>query len=84
MFARTSTAALILALIVAAFALATARPSRGAGAETRYLVRSGDTLWAIATERYAGDPRRAVWRISKRNGLGSRTLQPGTVLYLPQ
>src|SRR5215217_5684965 len=35
MFARTSTAALILALIVAAFALATARPSRGAGAETR-------------------------------------------------
>jgi nucleoid-associated protein YgaU len=84
MFARTSTAALILALLVAAFALATARPSRGAGAETRYVVHSGDTLWAIAAERYAGDPRKAVWRISERNGLRDGVLQPGTVLYLPQ
>jgi nucleoid-associated protein YgaU len=84
MFARTSTAALILVLVVAAFALATARPSRGAGAETRYLVRSGDTLWAIASKRYAGDPRKAVWRISQRNGLRAGALQPGTVLYLPQ
>ena len=84
MFARTSTAALILALLVAGFALATARPSRGAGAEARYLVRSGDTLWAIATERYAGDPRKAVWRISERNGLRGGALQPGTVLYLPE
>jgi nucleoid-associated protein YgaU len=84
MFARTSTAALILALVVAAFALATARPSRSAGAETRYVVRSGDTLWAIAAERYAGDPRKAVWRISDRNGVQGRVLQPGTVLYLPE
>jgi len=84
MFARTSTAALILALIVAAFALATARPSRGAGAETRYVVRSGDTLWEIAAARYAGDPRKAVWRASERNGLHGEALTPGTVLYLPQ
>jgi nucleoid-associated protein YgaU len=84
MFARASTAALILALLVSAFALATARPSRGAGAETRYVVRPGDTVWEIAAARYAGDPRKAVWRIAERNGLGSGALQPGTVLYLPQ
>jgi nucleoid-associated protein YgaU len=84
MFARTSTVALILALLVATFALATARPSRGAGAETRYLVRSGDTLWEIAEARYAGDPRKAVWRISARNGLHGGALTPGTVLWLPQ
>jgi nucleoid-associated protein YgaU len=84
MFARHSTALLILTLLVVAFVLATARPSRGAGAEVRYVVHSGDTLWAIASKRYAGDPREAVWRIAERNGLGSGALQPGTVLYLPQ
>jgi nucleoid-associated protein YgaU len=84
MFARTSTAALILALVVAALALATARPSRGAGMETRYVVRSGDTLWEIAAARYGGDPRKAVWRISERNGLHGEALTPGAVLYLPQ
>jgi nucleoid-associated protein YgaU len=75
--------ALILAVILVAAAL-TARPSSGAEAESRYVVRSGDTLWAIAADRYAGDPRRAVWRISERNGLAGGALQPGTVLYLPQ
>jgi nucleoid-associated protein YgaU len=84
MFVRTSTTALLLALLVVVFALATARPSRGAGAETRYVVRSGDTLWEIAAARYAGDPRKAVWRISQRNGLDGGALTPGTVLYLPQ
>ena len=84
MVVRTSTTALILLLLVAGFALATARPSHGADAETRYVVRSGDTLWAIAAQRYAGDPREAVWRISERNGLRGEALQPGTVLYLPQ
>ena len=75
---------MLLVLLAIALVLATARPSRGAGAETRYLVRSGDTLWAIAAARYAGDPRKAVWRISERNGLRGGPLQPGTVLYLPQ
>jgi hypothetical protein len=83
MFAHTSTPALILALLVVVLALATARPSRGAGPETRYVVRPGDTLWEIAAARYAGDPRKAVWRISERNGLHGGALRPGTVLYLP-
>jgi nucleoid-associated protein YgaU len=83
MFASHLKTALILAVILVAAAL-TARPSNGAEAESRYVVRPGDTLWAIAADRYAGDPRRAVWRISERNGLAGGALQPGTVLYLPQ
>ena len=83
MFAPHLKTALILAVILVAAAL-TAHPSSGAEAESRYVVRSGDTLWAIAADRYAGDPRRAVWRISERNGLAGGALQPGTVLYLPQ
>jgi hypothetical protein len=47
-------------------------------------VRSGETLWSIASARYAGDPRAAIWRIEQRNGLTGEPLQPGTVLYLPQ
>jgi nucleoid-associated protein YgaU len=83
MFAHTLKASLILALILVAAAL-TARPSSGARGESRYVVRPGDTLWAIAADRYAGDPRKAIWRISERNGLADGMLQPGTVLYLPQ
>jgi nucleoid-associated protein YgaU len=82
MFARTASYAVVLALLLA-LALSLARPSQGAGAETRYVVRAGDTLWSIAATRYSGDPRRAVWRIEQRNGLSREVIQPGTVLYLP-
>jgi nucleoid-associated protein YgaU len=75
---------LVLALALAvALALAAARPTTGAGHETRYVVRPGDTLWEIATARYAGDPREAIWRIQRRNGLESAALSPGQVLALP-
>jgi nucleoid-associated protein YgaU len=82
MFARIASYAVVLALLLA-LALSLARPSQGAGAETRYVVRAGDTLWSIAAKRYSGDPRRAVWRIEQRNGLSGEVIQPGTVLYLP-
>jgi nucleoid-associated protein YgaU len=52
--------------------------------ETSYRVEPGDTLWAIAAERYAGDPREAVWKIKNRNGLATSALTPGTVLVLPR
>ena len=82
MFARISSYPVILALLLA-LALSLARPSQGAEAESRYVVRAGDTLWSIAATRYSGDPREAVWRIEQRNGLVGRPLQPGTVLVLP-
>jgi nucleoid-associated protein YgaU len=82
MFARLISYPLILALLLA-LALTLARPSQGAGPETRYVVRAGDTLWAIATDRYAVDPRKAVRRIEQRNGLTGRPLEAGMVIYLP-
>jgi nucleoid-associated protein YgaU len=74
-------AVLFLAVFVALYA---ARPTRSAGPETRYLVQPGDTLWAIASDRYDGDPRAAIWRIKERNGLDTSTLAPGVVLHLPR
>ena len=46
-------------------------------------MQPGDTLWAIASSRYAGDPREAIWRIKDANGLESSSLSPGTELRLP-
>ena len=74
-------------LIIAALALvawaALARASHGAGPEQRYTVKSGDTLWSIATSHYAGDPRDAIYRIGRRNHLGAGVLVPGERLVLP-
>ena len=71
----------LLALLLVA--LGAARPSSGAAPETRYVVEAGDTLWAIASARYGGDPREAIWRIRDRNDLVSASLRPGQVLMLP-
>jgi len=59
--------------------------AEGGSSETggRYVVKPGDTLWEIASDRYEGDPRGAVWRLQERNGLTSSTLVPGMTLYLP-
>jgi hypothetical protein len=74
---------LVLCAVVAALLLAFARPSSGSGPEERYVVRSGDTLWELASARYGGDPREGVWRIRERNDLRGTSLQAGMVLYLP-
>jgi nucleoid-associated protein YgaU len=74
---------LALALAVLVFWAVFARSSDGASPERSYVVRAGDTLWAIAERHYGGDPREGVWRIRERNELGAGPLRPGTVLYLP-
>jgi LysM repeat protein len=79
---RAIVVALALVLLVA-IALGAARPSSGASPETRYVVEPGDTLWGIASEWYADDPRKGVWLIEKRNGLETTNLQPGVELVLP-
>jgi LysM domain len=73
-------------ILVVAVALAVgylARPSGGAGPERRYVVAPADTLWSIASAHYAGDPREGVWKLERRNHLGSTTLIPGQTLVLP-
>ncbi len=83
MFVRRMVVPVALVVSILALALGAARPTSGAGEERRYLVKPGDTLWAIADARYAGDPREAIWRIKQRNGLETSVLTPGQVLALP-
>jgi hypothetical protein len=74
---------LVICAVVSVLVLAVAKPSSGSAPEERYVVRAGDTLWALAAERYGGDPREGVWRIRERNGLQGGALEAGTILYLP-
>jgi nucleoid-associated protein YgaU len=75
--------ALAVLLVLVSAALSNARVSNGAGHETRHRVRAGETLWVIAEANYAGDPRKAIWRIEQRNGLNGADITAGMVLVLP-
>jgi nucleoid-associated protein YgaU len=83
MFATRSLILLGLLSLLVAVALSHVRASHGAGQETRHRVRAGETLWTIAEANYSGDPRAAIWRIERRNGLDGASIRAGTVLYLP-
>ena len=84
MFATRSHVTLILIVLLALALLVAARPGTSAGTEDRYTVQPGDTLWAIATAEYGGDPREAIWRIEQSNDLAGGVLVPGDVLTLPR
>ncbi len=79
MFAKALITALILTLAVAI----AANRSEGAGPAQAYVVQPYDTLWAIAASHYAGDPREAIDRIERANGLASPLIRPGQRLVLP-
>jgi nucleoid-associated protein YgaU len=79
MFARVLLVLLVGSLVVAV----AARQSSGAGHQQTIVVKSGDTLWSIATAHFAGDPREGVWKIEKRNHLPDESIQPGERLVLP-
>lgn len=83
MFAPRTWIVIAVLLLVVSAALSNARVSNGAGHETRHRVRAGETLWSIAESNYAGDPRRAIWRIEQRNDLTGADISAGTVLVLP-
>jgi LysM repeat protein len=75
---------LLILFCVAALAVGyAARGSSGAGPRQSYVVKSGDTLWTIASSHYAGDPRQGIWEIQQRNHLTSATIAPGEKLVLP-
>jgi LysM repeat protein len=74
----------LMLLCVAALAVGlAARGSNGAGPKHTYVVKPGDTLWAVAERTYAGDPREGVWKLQQRNHLASATIVPGEKLSLP-
>jgi nucleoid-associated protein YgaU len=51
---------------------------------TSYVVRSGDTIWAIARRAAPGhDPRAVVDAILESNGLDAGDLVPGQMLVVP-
>jgi len=77
----------IISTFVVALVLLLASSVMAAGPEPTtadYQVRSGDTLWAIATT-VAGDDdvRDVVWQIKHLNGLDSSVIYPGQVLVVP-
>ena len=72
--------ATLAALIIWAVA---AHSSQSAGKPQVYTVRPYDTLWSIATSHYGGDPRDAIYRLERRNGLIGTTVRPGQKLLLP-
>jgi nucleoid-associated protein YgaU len=54
------------------------------GQDSTVVVQPGDTLWAIAAERYPADDLRArVQDIESANGLKSPVIQAGETLHLP-
>jgi nucleoid-associated protein YgaU len=72
----------IVALVTVAVAWG-ARGSDGADRRRTYVVRAGDTLWAIAAAHYQGDPRDAVYRLEDRNHVAGALVRPGQRLVLP-
>jgi LysM domain len=76
---------LVVALITGPVAHAAGHPKRVDRPQARtYVVRPGDTLWAIATLSLPGvDPRRAVAAIEGSNGLTGPDLVPGQALRIP-
>ena len=83
MFAHSPALWVVIAVLALALAFSSARPATASQGEARYVVKPGDTLWGIASDRYGGDPRSAVWRLQQRNGLSSAALVPGMTLSLP-
>lgn len=74
----------VIVLLAAAFLWAVLARDTGAGANPRFhTVRPGETLWSIASESFAGDPREGVWLLRERNSLDGATIVPGQRLVLP-
>ena len=68
--------------------VASALGSHGDGvqrvSQRTYVVRQGDTLWAIASRiAPAGDPRPVIQAIQDANGVDAGSLVPGAVLRIP-
>src|SRR5258706_15797385 len=76
----------VLAGAVLALSLGLAKVAEGGvgGGFATVTGQPGDTLWAIAADRYPNsDVRAKVWQIEQVNHLSGETLQPGETLRVP-
>ena len=87
MFAQPTSRLVIAAAVVictVALMLGMASPSPGAATPGHYRVKSGDTLWSIASTHYSeGDTRDGVYKIRSANHLSDATITVGQRLMLP-
>jgi LysM repeat protein len=75
---------LLLVIVISTVAWAGfVHPSEATSPAREYVVKPGDTLWAVAATHYAGDPREAIWRVQQANALEGVMLRPGQRLTLP-
>ena len=77
-------AAVAGAVVVLSLGLAGAAEGGARGAYEAVTVQPGDTLWAIASERYPGaDVRAKIYQIEQANHLSAEPLFPGETLQVP-
>jgi LysM repeat protein len=76
---------ILVALLVTGPVSRAFAPRPAARAHRVYVVRAGDTVWAIAS-RFAGggDPRPIVDAIDRRNRLRGGSIVPGQALVIPR
>jgi nucleoid-associated protein YgaU len=82
---RLGKAALVAGAVLG-LSLGLARAAEGGarGAYETLTVQPGDTLWAIASQRYPGtDVRAGIYQIEQANHLSAETLYPGETLLVP-
>ena len=84
---RSLSRQLVIGVLVAgllAFGLAHAVQGSPAVSYETVTVQPGDTLWAIAAERYPNeDTRQKVDEIERANGLSDPSIRPGQSLRVP-
>ncbi len=75
---------IVIVVLVSVLVWAVLARDTGAGPTPRvHRVVAGETLWAIASERYGGDPRAGVWKLQQANKLDGATIVPGQRLLVP-
>ncbi|MGN7456937.1 LysM peptidoglycan-binding domain-containing protein [Paenibacillus pasadenensis] len=83
----TVSALLLVLLLVSLWGVGGAEGAEIAPAgpdEGTVVVTAGDTLWSIASAHaIAADTREGVYRLQKRNGLASPSIEPGDTLIIP-
>jgi LysM repeat protein len=80
---RRVSALATLVCLVALGLLALPGSSSGARPARQHIVLPGETLWAIASAAYGGDPDSHVQAIARASHLQSSLIVPGERLVLP-